>query len=242
MTRWHQTVSTVTSFSEAVDDDHLVHERHVPDWELRYRRFYPVKRAIDLALLVPGALLALPVLIVAALAVMIVSPGNPFYGQTRVGLYGRRFRVWKLRTMRRDAESRLEEHLATNERARAEWQTHFKLTRDPRILPGVGPLLRRTSLDELPQLWNILRGQMSFVGPRPFPPYHLEAFDEGFRALRARVVPGLTGLWQISARADGDLAVQKALDGRYVRQWSPMLDFRITLRTPWSVLIGKGAR
>jgi lipopolysaccharide/colanic/teichoic acid biosynthesis glycosyltransferase len=170
-----------------------------------------------------------------------VSPGPAFYTQEREGQGSTRIRVPKLRTMHVNAESLLLEHLSENAEARREWQEHFKLKEDPRIVPGIGRLLRRTSLDELPQLWSVLKGEMSLVGPRPFPCYHLDEFDAGFRALRGRVPPGLTGLWQVSGRSNGDLKVQEAMDTYYIRNWSLWLDLHILARTIHAVLFGKGA-
>lgn len=205
----------------------------------RWNRF--VKRSLDLAVSVPALLVIGPIILLLGLLVKLFSPGPAFYGQEREGEGGRRIRIWKLRTMVPDAEQVLEKFLATNPQGRAEWDRHMKLKDDPRIVPQVGHLLRRLSLDELPQLWNIFRGDMSLVGPRPFPEYHLNRFSPAFRELRRKVPPGLTGLWQVSARSEGDLAVQEELDTYYIRNWSLGLDVYLLARTITAVLFGNGA-
>jgi Undecaprenyl-phosphate galactose phosphotransferase WbaP len=213
--------------------------------ELRQNLLVPLnrrlKRALDLALCAAFGLVALPLVTLAALWIKCVNPGPAFFEQEREGEGGAKVRVRKLRTMYLDADAMLKEHLERNPGAREEWRRYFKLKNDPRVLPGVGRLLRRTSLDELPQLWNVLRGEMSLVGPRPFPFYHLDQFDGDFRRLRSQVPPGLTGLWQVSARSDGDLAVQQKLDTYYIRNWSLWLDVYILARTVKAVLAGSGA-
>jgi Undecaprenyl-phosphate galactose phosphotransferase WbaP len=200
-----------------------------------------LKRMLDLALCAAFGLAAAPLVALAALLIKRVNPGPAFYEQEREGEGGSTIRVHKLRTMYLGADALLREHLERSPAAREEWRQHFKLKNDPRVLPVVGSLLRRTSLDELPQLWNVLRGEMSLVGPRPFPLYHLDRFDAEFRRLRGQVPPGLTGLWQVEARSDGNLAVQEKLDTYYIRNWSLWLDAYILARTVKAVLARNGA-
>ena len=201
-----------------------------------------LKRGLDVALVLASAAVFLPLIGLAALAIQLVDRGPVFYAQERRGLGGRRIRVWKLRTMYQDSAVRLERHLAENSAAREEWNRFFKLRHDPRVLSWIGGLLRRSSIDELPQVWNLLVGEMTLVGPRPLPDYHLAAFDGAFRHQRQTVTPGLTGLWQVAARSDGDTLVMRRLDGFYIANRSIGLDLVILLRTVAVVLVGRGAR
>lgn len=200
-----------------------------------------VKRFMDYLIGIPIFVFALPLLAAIAVTVMVVSRGNPIYRQERFGLNGRPFDMLKIRTMHPDASDRLEAYIAADEDRRVEWVSTFKLKDDPRILPYIGTFLRKSSLDELPQLWNVIRGDMSLVGPRPFPEYHLLMFDEDFRRLRESVRPGLTGLWQVEVRSESDLEKQKFYDTYFIRNWSIWLDIHILFRTIFAVTSGKGA-
>ncbi len=200
-----------------------------------------IKRAMDLGLGAAGLLVTAPVVALAAAAVKLSSRGPALYFQEREGFRGKHILVPKLRTMFVDAEERLEAHLAADADARREWARSVKLTRDPRVIPWMGTFLRRTSIDELPQLWSVVRGQMSLVGPRPFPDYHLQRFSEEFRALRRLVRPGLSGWWQVTVRSDGGIDEQQAYDTYYIQNWSIWMDLYVILRTPVAILTSRGA-
>jgi Undecaprenyl-phosphate galactose phosphotransferase WbaP len=200
-----------------------------------------LKRSLDLAVAIPLLVLIAPLLPLLAGWIWLVDHGPVVYIQEREGFQGRPIRVRKLRTMYVDAAARLEKLLQEDADVRAEWKRYFKLKKDPRVLPGVGWFLRKFSLDELPQIWDVIVGTMSMCGPRPFPAYHLDAFDEEFRSLRRSVLPGITGLWQLAARSEGDLVVQKRLDTYYIRNWSLWLDLHLMARSFWVVVSGRGA-
>lgn len=200
-----------------------------------------LKRCLDLLLGAVAAALALPIVLAAAAAIKFMSPGPVFFAQTREGHRGVPFRMWKLRTMVTDADRRLEALFAASPDHRVEWEQNMKLRDDPRIIPRIGHFLRRFSVDELPQLWNVLRGEMSLIGPRPLPDYHLAALDRDGTDLRRHVRPGMTGLSQVSGRSSCSLEEQQHLDGYYVRNWSLWLDLYILARTVLAVVRGRGA-
>jgi exopolysaccharide biosynthesis polyprenyl glycosylphosphotransferase len=207
----------------------------------RYIGFVPVaavswaKRAVDLLLVSVGLLAATPVLLAIVLAIKLDSPGPVFYRQQRVGKHGRFFWMLKFRSMCVDADRRLEELRAHNEAT----GPLFKIRQDPRVT-RVGRLLRRWSLDELPQLLNVLRGDMSLVGPRPPLPAEVEQYED-WQHGRLRAVPGLTGLWQVSGRSEVPFHDMVRLDLHYIRNWSLALDLEILLRTIPAVLTNRGA-
>lgn len=233
-------VSVVAPHPDLVipDSDHdrigslpLIHVRVVRSRRVARALRNLLDRVVALVLLT----LALPAIGLVALAVSIDSPGGPFFFQTRVGQGGRSFRMVKLRTMVAEAES-LKPALALSNEADGPL---FKMREDPRVT-RTGRLLRRSSFDEIPQLWHVVRGQMSLIGPRPPVPDEVARYPEWFRR-RLAVRPGITGLWQVSGRAELPFVEAMRLDLSYVEGWSPWLDVQILLRTIGVVLGGRGS-
>ena len=165
---------------------------------------------------------------------------NPLFLQERIGKDGRAFKTFKFRTMVPNAEEVLRNVLAQDDELREEWETFYKLRKDPRITK-VGNFLRKTSLDELPQLFNVLRGEMALVGPRPLTTYHLDALPQEVCNVRELVKPGITGMWQVSGRSDSGNEGMKQWDPYYVKNWSLGLDITILYRTVFVVLKREGA-
>lgn len=194
------------------------------------------KRAIDVVLAILGLVLTSPAFLLAALFVKLTSPGPVFFVQTRVGRGGKTFRCYKFRSMITGAES-LQKHLA--EQSQHEDPRTFKMRRDPRVTK-VGEILRKTSVDELPQLVNVLKGDMSIVGPRPPLPQEVAKYSrQDLR--RLEVVPGLTCIWQVHGRGDVPFPEQVKMDISYVEQQSLLLDLKLILLTIPAVILGRGA-
>ncbi len=198
------------------------------------------KRATDIALALLGIILALPVF--ALIAVLVALDGGPvLYSHQRIGKNGQNFGCLKFRTMILGAQDCLDEYLACNPEERQEWEQHQKLMFDPRTT-AIGQFLRKTSLDELPQLFNVLVGDMSFVGPRPVTQAELLHFYGRKARFYTSIRPGITGPWQISGRSEIGYSQRVLLDTRYAMRHSLMEDLVILMRTPAAILSGRGAR
>jgi len=197
------------------------------------------KRFLDVAIAVSALLILAPVMVAIYLAIKMSDRGPALFKQERIGLGGQTFGCFKFRSMVLNADEALLQHLASNAEARLEWERDHKLTDDPRVTQ-IGRFLRKTSLDELPQLLNVLVGDMSVVGPRPIVRAEMVRYGEKFRHYRS-VRPGLTGLWQISGRSDCSYPERVALDARYVEEWSLKTDVAILLKTVPAVLKQQGS-
>ena len=198
-----------------------------------------IKRGMDLVMAVVGGLLISPLLLLIAVAIKLDSRGGIIYKQKRVGRYGKFFHMWKFRTMRADADRIMHEMLAANPEMKAEWEATQKLKHDPRVT-RVGRFLRKFSLDELPQIFNVLKGEMSIVGPRPIVEDENRRYKGIFNKYK-KVCPGVTGLWQVSGRNDTTYDLRVQMDEYYIHNWSPWLDIYILLRTVMVVLTKEGA-
>lgn len=197
------------------------------------------KRILDLLLTLVGGIVISPLLLTIILLVKLDSRGPVFYGHRRLAEGGKHFKCWKFRTMHTNAERLLDDLLQRNPELQAEWEQNFKLRNDPRVT-RIGRFLRKTSLDELPQLWNVLRGEMSLVGPRPIVDAEISRYGTIYETYK-RIRPGMSGFWQVSGRSETDYAERVKLDAYYVHNWSMWLDLVILARTVRSVILGRGA-
>jgi Undecaprenyl-phosphate galactose phosphotransferase WbaP len=198
-----------------------------------------IKRLIDVVLILVSLPILIPLFGLISLAIRLDSPGPVFYTQNRVGHNGREIRMWKFRSMVLNAETVLENYLTQDSSLRSEWEQNFKLKNDPRVT-RVGNILRRTSLDELPQLWNVICHEMSLIGPRPIITDEIPLYKDDFEIYK-QVLPGMTGMWQISGRNDLSYGERVALDVYYVQNWSIWLDIHILLHTVIAIVLAKGA-
>lgn len=211
--------------------------------EIKYNLLNPwarrTKRSLDLLGALVGGLLISPLLLALFILVKLDSSGPTFYGHRRLGAGSEHFRCWKFRTMHDNADRLLDKHLQDNPHLKAEWELNHKLRDDPRVT-RVGRWLRKTSLDELPQLWNVLWGEMSLVGPRPIVDAEVDKYGPVYE-LYERISPGMSGFWQVSGRSNTGYEERVTMDSYYVRNWSIWLDLVILARTVKSVAQRQGA-
>ncbi len=205
-------------------------------WLAVIRGAYLVKRLIDIIASILLLIMLMPLFALIMLLIYLSSPGPVFYKQTRVGRWGKLFTMWKFRSMYFDADARLKEIMAQNEMTGG---VIFKMKNDPRIIP-VGRFIRKASIDELPQLWNVLKGDMSLVGPRPALPAEVNQYSLQDRQ-RLEVIPGITCIWQVSGRSDIPFPQQVQLDVEYIQSQSLLLDLKLLLKTIPAVLLSRGA-
>jgi len=209
----------------------LVVKNNIPWW----------KRPFDIGFSLFAILVTLPIMIFIAIIIKLTDGGSVFYSHIRVGYRGRKFKVLKFRSMYMDADKKLKEILDNDPKAKEEWEKTFKLKNDPRITP-IGKILRKTSLDELPQFLNVLKGDMSVVGPRPVVEEELKKYYKDKIEIYTSVKPGITGYWQVEGRNDvEDYKKRVAMDEWYVKNQSFLLDLKIILKTIKVMITGKGA-
>jgi len=199
-----------------------------------------MKRLFDIVFSVFAIIITLPITIPIAIIIKLTDGGSIIYGHERVGKGGRKFKVLKFRSMYIDADKKLKEILKNDPKAKEEWEKTFKLKNDPRITP-IGKFLRKTSLDELPQFINVLKGEMSVVGPRPVVEEELKKYYKDKAELYKSVKPGVTGYWQVEGRNDTDYEERIKMDEYYIKNRSFLMDLKIILKTIKVMITGKGA-
>ena len=206
------------------------------------RKIYTItKRIIDIVASIIGVILLVPLTAIIWIANLFVKDSGPvFYTQERIGKDGKLFKLYKYRSMVVNADDKLAKYLAENEEARKEYKKYKKLKNDPRIT-FIGKFIRKTSIDEFPQFINVLKGDMSLVGPRPYLPREIEDMGESYNEI-VKVKPGLTGLWQVNGRSDTTFDLRTQIDTDYVRRRSMILDTKIFIRTFLKVFVKEGAK
>ncbi|MDD5928310.1 MAG: undecaprenyl-phosphate galactose phosphotransferase WbaP [Spirochaetales bacterium] len=229
--------NTFTSTQQLKDIDGII--GFASTHNLTFKTNVILKRLLDIVIILLFTPIVIPVVILISLLVKFTSKGPVFYAHTRIGKNGKEIKCWKFRSMCINSQEILEEILKNDPVRREEWEKDRKFIDDPRITK-FGKFLRKTSLDELPQLWNIITGQMSLVGPRPVTEPELVKYGK-YKDFVLSVPPGLTGMWQISGRSDTGYEERIIYDTYYIQNWSIWLDMWILIKTVWVVLIGKGA-
>lgn len=214
------------------------HDISLP-WDT-YVRHLPIKRFFDIFLSVAILFLVSPILIFIAIAIRVSSRGSIVYAHERIGRGGRPFHCYKFRTMHKDADKLLQAYLHNSPELQVEWQQNHKLKSDPRITP-IGRILRKLSLDEFPQFWNVIKGDMSIVGPRPMVKEEIEKKVGSKAAKILSVRPGLTGIWQTSGRSNTSYIRRVQLDELYVEHRSLWMDIKLVLKTVPAMLTSRGA-
>lgn len=211
-------------------------------WPLEYQiKHIPIKRGFDILFSLFVLIVGLPIFLLIAFLIFVTSPGKVIYSHKRIGRGGKPFGCYKFRSMYANADQRLKELLATHPRLREEWEKNYKLKKDPRVTP-FGSFLRKTSLDELPQFWNVLKGDLSIVGPRPVVKEEIEKYFgvKAYKILSIR--PGLTGHWQVHGRSDiGCYQTRIQLDEYYVDHHSFLFDLQLIAKTIPAMILSKGA-
>jgi undecaprenyl-phosphate galactose phosphotransferase len=209
------------------------------DFPIASFQYRVLKPLIDLVLVFLSLPIALPLGLILALMIRLTSKGSVLYRHRRIGQFNQPVHVWKFRTMYQDSDHLLEQHLSSNHEARQEWAQTQKLRDDPRVTP-MGRFLRKTSMDEVPQLLNVLAGNMSIVGPRPIVDEEVAKYGKYFSTY-THALPGITGLWQVSGRCDVNYPERVLLDVQYVEKWSLWMETKILLKTVLVILHSKGA-
>jgi len=198
------------------------------------------KRILDLLIAIPGIIILMPLFLLISLIIMIDSPGSPFFTQNRVGRYGRIFKMIKFRSMRTDVDDSLhQQHIQEYAHGKLDLDEGNKINDDPRVTK-VGHFIRRSSIDELPQLFNVILGEMSIVGPRPVPVYEVDQYNL-WQSERVNALPGITGLWQVTRRGVSSFKEQLRLDIRYIHNQSFWLNLKIILLTIPAIILKTGA-